>query len=52
MKEYVNVKEFLAEVNAMEKRGSFLVKDGVTQEDLAIQIRGLIIHVAMLKSNG
>lgn len=41
MKEYVKVKELFKEVDAMAKRG------GVTQEDLAMQIRGLIVHVAM-----
>lgn len=47
MKEYVNVKELLEEVDAMAKRGTLLARGGVTQEDLAMQIRGLICHVAM-----
>lgn len=47
MKEYVNVKELLEEVDAMAKRGTLLARGGVTQEDLAMQIRGLIVHVAM-----
>lgn len=47
MKEYVNVKELLEEVDAMAKRGTLLARGGVTQEDLATQIRGLIVHVAM-----
>ncbi len=47
MKEYVNVKELLEEVDAMAKRGTFLTGSGVTQEDLAMQISGLIFHVAM-----
>ena len=46
MKEYVNVKELLEEVDAMAKRGTLLARGGVTQEDLAMQIRGLIVHVA------
>ena len=45
MKEYVNVKELLEEVDAMAKRGTLLARGGVTQEDLAMQIRGLIVHV-------
>lgn len=47
MKEHVNVKELLEEVDAMAKRGTLLARGGVTQEDLAMQIRGLIVHVAM-----
>lgn len=47
MKEYVNVKELLEEVDTMAKRGTLLARGGVTQEDLAMQIRGLIVHVAM-----
>lgn len=47
MKECVNVKELLKEVDAMAKRGTLLVRGGVTQKDLAMQIRGLIVHVAM-----
>ena len=46
MKEYVSVKELLREVDAMAKRGTLLARGGVTQEDLAMQIRGIIIHVA------
>ena len=52
MKEYVNVKELLEEVDAMAKRGTLLARGGVTQEDLAMQIIGLIVHVAMKKENG
>jgi hypothetical protein len=52
MKEYVNVKELLKEVDAMAKRGTLLARGGVTQEDLAMQIRGLIVHVAMKESTG
>ena len=51
MKEYVNVKELLEEVDAMAKRGTLLARGGVTQEDLAMQIRGLIVHVAMKDEN-
>ncbi len=50
MKEYVNVKELLEEVDAMAKRGTLLARGGVTQEDLAMQIRGLIVHVASKNS--
>lgn len=35
MKEYVNVKELLEEVDAMAKRGTLLARGEVTQEDLA-----------------
>lgn len=43
MKEYVNVKELLEEVDAMAKRGTLLARGGVSQEDLAMQIRGLLL---------
>ena len=46
MKEYVSVKELLEEVDAMAKRGTLLARGGVTQEELAMQIKGLIVHVA------
>lgn len=46
MREYVSVKELIKEVDAMAKRGTFLTGSGVTQEDLAMQISGLIFHVA------
>lgn len=46
MKEYVKVKELLKEVDEMSKRGTLLARGGVTQEDLAMQIKGLIVHVA------
>lgn len=46
MKEYVSVKELLEEVDAMAKRGTLLARGGITQEELAMQIRGLIVHVA------
>lgn len=49
MKECVNIKELLEEVDAMAKRGTLLASGGVTQEDLAMQIKGLIVHVAMKK---
>lgn len=47
MREYVSVKELLEEVDAMAKRGTLLARGEVTQEDLAMQIRGVIVHVAM-----
>lgn len=47
MKEYVKVKELLEEVDEMAKRGTLLARGEVTQEELAMQIRGFIIHVAM-----
>lgn len=46
MNEYANVKELLEEVDAMAKRGALLARGDVTQEDLAMQIKGLIVHVA------
>ena len=51
MKEYVNVKELLDEVDVMAKRGTLLARGGVTQEDLAMQIKGIIVHVAMDNKN-
>ena len=51
MKEYVNVKEFIEEVDAMAKRGTLLARGGVTQEDLAMQIKGIAVHVAMKGQN-
>ena len=51
MKEYVKVRELLEEVDAMAKRGTLLARGGVTQEDLAMQIRGLIVTVAMKEEN-
>lgn len=51
MKEYVNVKEFIEEVDAMAKRGTLLARGGVTQEDLAMQIKGIAVHVAMKGKN-
>ena len=45
MKEYVNVKELFEEVDAMAKRGTLLARGGVSQENLAMQIKGLIVHV-------
>lgn len=47
MKEYVKVKELLEGVDAMVKRGTLLARGGVTQEDLAMQIKGFIVHMAM-----
>lgn len=47
MKEYVNVKKLLEEVDAMEKRGTLLARGEVTQEDLAIQLKGIIVHISM-----
>lgn len=46
MREYVSVKELIKEVDAMAKRGTFLTGSRVKQEDLAMQISGLIFHVA------
>lgn len=45
-KEYINVKKLLKKVDAMAKRGTLLARGGVIQEDLAMQIKGLIVHVA------
>lgn len=46
MKECVKVKELLKEVDALAERGTLLARGNVTQEDLAMQIKGLIVHVA------
>ena len=47
MKEYVKVEELLEEVDKMAKRNTLLTRSGVTQEDLAIQVKGIIVHLAM-----
>lgn len=47
MKEYVNVRELLKEVDKMAKRNTLLAKSEVTQKDLAIQFKGIIVHIAM-----
>ena len=47
MKEYVKVEELLEEVDKMAKRNTLLTRSGVTQEDLAIQFKGIIVHIAM-----
>lgn len=47
MKEYVKVNELLEEVDKMTKRNTLLTRSGVTQEDLAIQLKGIIVHLAM-----
>lgn len=47
MKEYVKVNKFLEEVDKMVKRNTLLAISGVTQEDLAIQLKGIIVHLAM-----
>ena len=46
MKEYVKVEEF-EEVDKMTKRNTLLARSGVTQEDLVIQFKGIIVHLAM-----
>nr|DAR20285.1 MAG TPA: hypothetical protein [Caudoviricetes sp.] len=47
MKEYVKVEELLEEFDKMAKRNTLLVRSGVTQEDLVIQLKGIIVHLAM-----
>lgn len=47
MKENIKVEEFLEEVDKMAKRNTLLARSGVTQEDLVIQLKGIIIHLAM-----
>lgn len=47
MKEYVNVEELLEEVDKMVKRNTLLARSEATQEDLAIQFKGIIVHLAM-----
>lgn len=43
MKEYVNVKELLEEVDAMAKRGTLLARGGVSQEDLQCRLGVLLL---------
>ena len=47
MKEYVKVEELLEEVDKMAKRNTLLTRSGATQEDLVIQFKGIIVHIAM-----
>ena len=47
MKEYIKVNEILEEVDKMAKRNTLLARSGATQEDLAIQLKGIIVHLAM-----
>ena len=47
MKENIKVEELLEEVDKMAKRNTLLARSEVTQEDLAIQIKGIIVHLAM-----
>ena len=49
MKEEINVKELIEIFEDMAKRETLLARGGVTQEDLLIQIKGVIAHVAMQK---
>ena len=49
MKEEINVKELIEIFEDMAKRETLLARGGVTQEDLLIQIKGVIAHVAMRK---
>lgn len=46
MKENVKVNELVNEIDKMKKAGTLLAGGDVTQEDLAIQIKGIIMHVA------
>lgn len=47
MKEYVKVEELLEEIDKMAKRNTLFARSGVTQEDLAIQLKGIIVHLAV-----
>ena len=47
MKEYIKVNELLEEVDKMTKRNTLFARSGVTQEDLAILLKGIIVHLAM-----
>lgn len=47
MKEEIKVKELIDTFRDMAKRGTLLARGGVTQEDLFIQIEGMIVKVAM-----
>lgn len=47
MKENIKVEELLEEVDKMAKRNTLLARSGAAQEDLAIQFKGIIIHLAM-----
>lgn len=47
MKESINVSELINEFRSMAARGTLLAREGVSQEDLLIQIEGTIVKVAM-----
>ena len=47
MKEEINVKRLIETFTDMANRESLLVRRGVTQEDILIQIIGTITKVAM-----
>ena len=46
--ELVNVRELLEEVDKMAKRNTLLARSGATQEDFAIQFKGIIVHLASI----
>lgn len=47
MKEEIKAKELIDIFRDMAKRGTLLARGGVTQEDLLLQIEGIIVKVAM-----
>lgn len=47
MKEEIKVKELINTFRDMAKRGTLLARGGVTQEDLLLQIEGVIVKAAM-----
>jgi len=47
MKKEINVEKLIKTFEDMANRGSLLVRGGISQEDLLIQIIGTIVKVAM-----
>ncbi len=47
MKKEINVEELIETFEDMANRGSLLAGDGVSQDDLLLQIVGTIVKVAM-----
>lgn len=47
MRKEISVEKLIEKFTDMAERGSLLVGSGVSQEDLLIQIRGVIAEVAM-----
>lgn len=47
MKKEISVEKLIEKFTDIEERGSLLASGGVSQKDLLIQIKGVIVAVAM-----